>query len=159
MNVSSPTNAADYNEQPPPTSSSSNKPSSECTTTGILPSSAPPDATQSAQSASGRIESAVAEFPTFARVGGGPQKFHPERFASQATAAALSLCADSDSPEEEGPSSASHPSKLPSLNRQNRKCKSAVIQVDGRSFTIGENFALFMLLNAFYAQQSNEIRA
>lgn len=157
MNVSSPANAADYNEQPPPTSSTPSKPPSECTTSaGILPSSIP----DAAQSASGREPTATG-FPTFARVG-APQKFHPERFASQATAAALSLCADSDSPEEEGPSSASHPSKLPSLNRQNRKCKSAVIQVDGRSFTIGEN--LLVLLNAFYlfnfdAQKSKEIRA
>lgn len=135
MNVSSPTNAADYNDQPPQSSSSTSKPPSESTNTGILP---PQDAHSSA---SNRTE--AAGFSPFPRV--GAQKFHPERFASQATAAALSLCADSDSPEEESPAtSASHPSKLPSLNRQNRKCKSAVIQVDGRSFTIGEPFCFFV---------------
>lgn len=152
MNVSSPTNAADYNEQPPQSSSSStNKPPSETTasTAGILPSQ------DVHPSASNRTEAATG-FSPFPRIGGGPQKFHPERFASQATAAALSLCADSDSPEEEGPAS-SHPSKLPSLNRQNRKCKSAVIQVDGRSFTIGEHFGFFHFLISLCALRSTKI--
>lgn len=121
MNVSSPTNADEYNE---PQFSST-----DSTTAGNLSSNTPshvqqkPICTDKTDSELSRISS--------------------EKFANQVQLAARSLCADS--PEDDVPSSSSLSTSKLSLNRQNRKCKSAIIQVDGRSFTIGEIDFVFIL--------------
>jgi len=136
MNVSSPTHAADNNEpqqsttdliaQPstPPLSSSKYQQQSQCT--DPLPSV---QVTGSCATNQTRLSAEKLQ----------------RQFVSQATAAALSLCADS--PEDETPLS-THPSKhsLANLNRSNRKCKSAIITVDGRSFTIGKMIMLILKL-------------
>lgn len=131
MNVSSPTSAADDNEQPPQQSIDSQTPQCATTTSGILPSVQVTSTNRTDNELSTRIKTEKLQ----------------RQFASQAAKAALSLCSDSPEEEEDTPSS-SHQSKLSSsnLSRQNRKCKSAIITVDGRSFTIGKIKICFLFI-------------
>lgn len=146
MNVSSssptPDAATDYNEQSYESSSSTNL-TTECSTSATqLQSSFQPFQTIANITAtnSSRTDINLPSTPT--------SRISTEKFASQAAAAALSLCTDSDSPEDDDKVSILNPlhsSRQLNLKRQNRKCKSAVIQVDGRSFTIGMHSSCFYL--------------